>query len=273
MSSWQTGNVSVNGVGLHYTRTGGEKPAVVLAHGFSDSGLCWTPVAQALEAEYDIIMIDARGHGQSDAPLAGYGPVEHAADICGVIEQLGLQRPAVLGHSMGGTTTIALAGLYPNVTGAILIEDSAPFNTPPATIPGTEDRLARIHQWIQEIKTKTREEMIATQRAGSPDWPEAEFGPWADAKLAMSLNVLNRSENAAIDWPHVLPQISCPALLIIADPERGAGVTDERARELQAIIPQLQVAHIAGAGHNIRREQFAHFIAVVRPFLAAWAAS
>jgi pimeloyl-ACP methyl ester carboxylesterase len=273
MSSWQTGNVSVNGVGLHYTRTGGEKPAVVLAHGFSDSGLCWTPVAQALEAEYDIIMIDARGHGQSDAPLAGYGPVEHAADICGVIEQLGLQRPAVLGHSMGGTTTIALAGLYPNVPGAILIEDSAPFNSPPATSPGTEDRLARIHQWIQEIKTKPRAEMIAIQRAENPDWPEAEFGPWADAKLAMSLNVLNRSENALIDWQHVLPQISCPALLMTADPERGAGVTDERAREMQAIIPQLQVAHIAGAGHNIRREQFEQFIAVVRPFLAAWAAS
>ncbi|MDZ4717393.1 MAG: alpha/beta hydrolase [Roseiflexaceae bacterium] len=48
MSSWQTGNVHVNGVNLHYTRTGGDKPAVVLAHGFSDSGLCWTPVAQAL---------------------------------------------------------------------------------------------------------------------------------------------------------------------------------------------------------------------------------
>ncbi len=70
----------------------------------------------------------------------------------------------------------------------------------------------------------------------------------------------------------MLPQITCPALLITADPERGAGVTAERAREMQALIPQLQVAHIAGAGHNIRREQFAAFIGVIRPFLASWAA-
>ena len=58
----------VNGLKLHYTRTGGAKPPVVLAHGFSDDGLCWTPVAEALAADYDVVMVDARGHGRSAAP-------------------------------------------------------------------------------------------------------------------------------------------------------------------------------------------------------------
>jgi pimeloyl-ACP methyl ester carboxylesterase len=68
METWQQGNIETGGLRLHYTRTGGAKPPVVLAHGFSDDGLCWTPVARALQAEYDVIMVDARGHGQSAAP-------------------------------------------------------------------------------------------------------------------------------------------------------------------------------------------------------------
>jgi len=68
MAAWQSGDIVVNGLTLHYTRTGGTKPPVVLAHGFSDDGLCWMPVAEALAADYDIVMVYARGHGRSCAP-------------------------------------------------------------------------------------------------------------------------------------------------------------------------------------------------------------
>src|SRR5919112_4537344 len=127
MNHWQSGDIEANGIRLHYTRTGGAKPPLVLAHGFSDDGLCWTPVAEALASDYDVILVDARGHGRSDAPEQGYGPVEHAADLHGVITGLNLQRPAVLGHSMGGATTLVLAGTYPEVPGAILVEDAGAF--------------------------------------------------------------------------------------------------------------------------------------------------
>ena len=79
MAHWHSGDVEANGIRLHYTRTGGTKPPLVLAHGLTDDGLCWTPVAEALEAEYDVIMVDARGHGQSDAPETGYDSATQAA--------------------------------------------------------------------------------------------------------------------------------------------------------------------------------------------------
>jgi hypothetical protein len=60
MASWQSGDVETNGIRLHYTRTGGLAPPLVLAHGVTDSGLCWTPIAEALAADYDVIMVDAR---------------------------------------------------------------------------------------------------------------------------------------------------------------------------------------------------------------------
>ena len=123
MPSWQSAHIEANGLKLHYTRTGGDKPPVVLAHGFSDAGLCWTPVAEALAADYDIIMVDARGHGLSDAPAQGYGTAEQAGDLAGVITGLALKRPALLGHSMGAATILAMAGLHPELPGAILLED------------------------------------------------------------------------------------------------------------------------------------------------------
>ena len=55
MSNWQSATIESNGLTLHYTRTGGDKPPLLLCHGFSDDGLCWTPVAEVLSADYDII--------------------------------------------------------------------------------------------------------------------------------------------------------------------------------------------------------------------------
>jgi N-formylmaleamate deformylase len=265
---WQSGDIKVNGLRLHYTRTGGDKPQVVLAHGFSDDGLCWTPVTEVLEADYDVIMVDARGHGRSEGPEQGYGLDAMAADLAGVISGLRLQKPAVLGHSMGGGTTMVLAGTYPELPGSILIEDAGMLNIGAPKTPAERERQAQMRSWITELKRKTREEMIAEKRVASPDWSEAELGPWADAKLRFSFNALNRLGTASVDWQATLRRITCPALLLTADPERGAIVTEEGATAMQALIPQFRVVHIPGAGHNIRREQFDRYNEVVRAFLA-----
>ena len=273
MAVWQSSDIKVSGLRLHYVRTGGAKPQVVLAHGFSDDGLCWTPVAEVLEADYDVIMVDARGHGRSDGPEQGYGLEDMAGDLAGVITGLGLQKPAVLGHSMGGGTALVLAGTYPELPGAILIEDAGMLNLTAPKTPAERERQAQMRGWITELKRKTREEMIAEQRAASPDWSEAELGPWADAKLRFSFNALNRLGTGAVDWQATLRRVPFPALLLTADPERGAIVTGEGAAAMKALVPQLHVVHIPEAGHNIRREQFDHYIDIVRAFLAGITAS
>jgi len=265
---WQSGNTKVNGLSLHYTRTGGDKPQVVLAHGFSDDGSCWTPVTEALEGDYDVIMVDARGHGRSEGPEQGYGLDDMAADLAGVITELGVQKPAVLGHSMGGGTAFVLAGTYPELPRAILIEDAGMLNLTAPKTPADQERRAQMRAWITELKRMTREEMIAEQRVASPGWSEAELYPWADAKLRFSFNALNRRGVAAVDWQATLRRVTCPALLMTADPELGAIVAEEDAVAIQALIPQLRVVHIPEAGHNIRREQFDRYIDVVRSFLA-----
>ena len=114
MVSWQADDVLANGIRLHYHRSGGDKPPLVLAHGITDSGQCWPLVSEALTPRYDVIAVDARGHGKSEKPDTGYSREEHAADVAGLIETLGLVRPAVMGHSMGaGTASVLASGFQP----------------------------------------------------------------------------------------------------------------------------------------------------------------
>jgi pimeloyl-ACP methyl ester carboxylesterase len=264
MKLWQSGDIEVNKLKLHYTRTGGDKPPVVLAHGFSDDGLCWTPVAKLLEADYDVIMVDARGHGKSDMPKRGAGRGGLAGDLAGVITGLGLKQPAVLGHSMGAVTALGLAGAHPDLPGAILLEDPPPWWMPDP--PG--GRPTRPDISLVDLKRKTREELIAYQHAHSPTWSEAELGPWADSKLRFSFDFLSRNRWPAVDWPALLKRITCPTLLITADTDKGAIVPLGAATAFRDLVPQAKVVHIAGAGHSIRREQFARYMEVVKAFLA-----
>ena len=267
MGEWQAGYVETNGIRLHYTRTGSAKPAVVLAHGLTDDGLCWTPVAEALAGTYDLVMLDARGHGRSDAPDQGYGPNEQAGDLAGAIAGLELARPAVLGHSMGAATALVMAGTYPEAVGAILLED------PPAwwmDRPDGADSDAERREWMSGLKRSTREELLAQQRAEAPGWSEAELGPWADAKQRFSCNLIRgfgTPPAAGLDWPATLGRIVCPALLIRGDPALGAIVAEEDARALGALVSGLRVEHVAGAGHNVRRDRLDRYLEVVTGFL------
>jgi N-formylmaleamate deformylase len=143
VNSWQAEFVAADGPRLHYTRTGGDKPPLVLAHGITDDGLCWSRVAAELAPDYDVVMVDARGHGRSDAPESGYDPGQQADDLAGVIAALGLQTPDMLGHSMGAATTLVLAGTHPDVPGAVLLEDSPRRGGPIGTTVRMGHRAAR----------------------------------------------------------------------------------------------------------------------------------
>lgn len=265
MSAWQPGDVVANGIKIHYHRTGGAKPTVVLLHGITDNGLCWTRIARALEADYDLIMVDARGHGQSDAPESGYTADHHAADVAGLIQGLGLDRPVVMGHSMGGSTAAAVAANYPQLVRGAVLEDPPWRNEIPTLDPhGAEKWRAG----ILANREKTIEELIEWCRINCPKWDEAERQPWAESKRQVSLHVAGFAHGLRTPWQDVVRRIVCPTLLVTADPEAGSIVTPEVAEEAKGLCDGLRVIRLRGAGHNIRREQFEGFLAAVSAFLA-----
>ena len=270
MSDWTESNTTVNGIRIHYHRTGGTASPLVLVHGYSDNGLCWMRLARSLEGTYDLIMPDARGHGLSEAPEAGYGTENMAADLAGLIEALKLGKPAVLGHSMGASTAATWAAQYPQQVGAVLLEDPPWFDEQRMrhrghTMPSPEKRRAE----ILARKTKSQEELIASCRQDQPTWDEIEFGPWADAKRQLSPNLAGRMAAPRRPWQEVVSEIAHPTLLITADNSAGALVTPDVAAQAAELNPRFQTVHIAGAGHSIRREQFDLYVQAVTQFLDA----
>lgn len=268
MSQWFSGDVVANEIKLHYHRTGGDKPPLALAHGFTDNGLCWTRVAQVLEKDYDVIMYDARGHGLSDAPKEGYSSQEHAADLAGLIQALGLKEPRLMGHSMGATTVAATVANYPELARCAVLVDPPWFASLAA--PTAEERAVMTKQWRADViamQSRTREEIMALCRTQNPSWAEIECGPWADAKLQLRLDVFQDSAPPRTPWQDLVSGITCPTLLITGDPELGAIITPEVAQEAAALWRNGRVAHVSGAGHNIRREQFEKYIEAVTAFL------
>lgn len=262
MGTWSEGDVTVNGARLHYHRTGGDGPPLVLLHGFSDAGPCWSRVARDLEGTYDVVMPDARGHGASERAGASFDPALRASDAAGVIEALGLRGAVVGGHSMGAMTAAEVAAARPELVERVVLEDP-PWRDgmPSAPDPGRWD-------YIRRAQEMPAEDVPAFCRQLHPTWDDAEVGPWVDAKRAFDLALLGaRAIGSPRSWRSVAEGIRCPMLLITADVDQGAIVTPDAAAEA-ARLGGGRVAHIAGAGHNIRRERYGPYMDAIRGFLA-----
>jgi pimeloyl-ACP methyl ester carboxylesterase len=112
-SGFQSREIATNGTTLH-VRTGGSGPAVVLLHGFADTGDMWAAAAVALVRDHTVIVPDLRGMGLSAHPDTGYTKKNQAADIAGVLDALHVQKAALVTHDIGNMVGYALAAQYPD---------------------------------------------------------------------------------------------------------------------------------------------------------------
>jgi pimeloyl-ACP methyl ester carboxylesterase len=111
--------VDVGGLDLAYVEVAGSEPPLVLVHGFTDTSRSFSLLAPHLSGRR-LIMPDLRGHGASNAG-EGCSVVDFAEDIAGLIRRLRLDRPVVVGHSLGGMVSIVLAAQYPELIGGLVI--------------------------------------------------------------------------------------------------------------------------------------------------------
>ncbi|MHB0876732.1 MAG: alpha/beta fold hydrolase [Anaerolineae bacterium] len=267
MSEWYNGYVTTNGISLHYSRTGGDKPPLVLSHGITDQGLCWALAARELRADYDVIMPDARGHGLSEAPAGGdYGIDAQADDLAGLIEALGLEKPRLGGHSMGAVSALYLAAAYPELPRCLFLEDPPFAYLQDAGPAEREEAAGQFLQSDRNRKAMAREQLIAWCRRGNPTWSDDELEFWGDAKPHVRMDFLSFFTAATrLPWREALGRVTCPVLLLV--PERGYAAGTQ-AEEMARIVPSLQVATVAGTGHCIRRDRPEEYLRLVRQFLA-----
>src|SRR5262245_28992506 len=152
MVEWHGGDLQIDGRKVHYYRAGARgKPSVVLLHGFTNNGLTWTPLARDLQQDYDLVALDAAGHGLSDGPGPDPAPDQLRSDVVAALGLLELERPALIGHSMGAGTAAAVAALLGDRIRCVVLEDpgwrnaDAPFGRVPGAVGSPE--------WLEVVRT------------------------------------------------------------------------------------------------------------------------
>jgi pimeloyl-ACP methyl ester carboxylesterase len=276
MPTWTENDIIANGIKIHYLRTGrGDKPALVLSHGFSGSGWGWFETAQALEADFDLVLPDMRGHGRSHRCEQGE-KTDLTGDLAGLILALHLQKPIVGGHSLGANYAARLAACHPELLSGLILVDPAwcilPPGVPDEPRPPSDDDAppgeSTYDRWLVRMMSLPVEETIAALRAQSPEKDAASLRRWAETLHGFDPHFFTTEDIAQIDFPELTTMITCPTLLVTGEAQRGAIVGAQQARWIVEKNPLFDVVKISGAGHNIMADNFSDYIQAIRAFLA-----
>jgi pimeloyl-ACP methyl ester carboxylesterase len=249
---------------LAWYRTDEAAAEVAFLHGFSDSAGCWEPLIRALPG-VRALAIDARGHGDSGLPEEPFLYTAHRDDAALVLsDQPRDGGVVVVGHSMGAMSAALLAAARPDLVRALVLED------PPTGRPADDQQDATWSEpsWLTDVRALDLPTRIAQCRSQDPDWPEDELEPWAVSKAQLNPHMFDLPYHDPSPLTDVLPEITCPVLLIRGDTERGALISGEYAdRCAHAAAGEFQVGHIPGAGHSVRRDKRSQYVAVLTTFL------
>ena len=240
-------------------------PPLLLLHGIGSRHVSWYPVVADLSRDFHLLMPDLRGHGDSDKPDAGYLLPDYAADLDGLIRELGLGFPVVVGHSLGALVALVWAQSHPSAAAALVLED--------APLQGGAMHAPNLAGW-QALAELSPEEAAAYYRREHPEWAESECIRRARSITATHPAVFRELREEAIrdgvvDRLAPLGGIASPMLLIHGDPETGSMVRVEDVGRFARLSSQAEVARIAGGAHSLHRERTAEFLHLVRDFLAS----
>lgn len=268
--------VRVNGLDLHYIDWGGDAAlSAVALHGFALNCHSWDEVAPALSDQLHWYALDQRGHGLSDraTQLSSYSRDHMADDVRGFIEAAGLERPVVVGHSMGGMNAMTFASRHPEALRALVLVDVGPevtvdgaqqvrqFVAGPYEMESLEAWVNHTHQYYPfRSKERIRRRLAVSLR-------ETKGG-----KLAKQFDERFRTAefrgvaDSRSDIWETARGLHCPTLLLHG--ERSPVLKREQAERFTEAVETVKLVTIAEAGHSVAGDQPAAFEAALRTFLA-----
>lgn len=237
-----------DGVTLRYIEAGTGDPPLVFVHGWTCSRDFWPGQIPHFAKKHLVVALDLRGHGESDKPDQDYTIDGFADDVAWLIGELGLQKPVVIGHSMGGSIAMNLARRYPELTSALVMVDSPILPLPEAMKPLVEQLMVGLQspQW----------ETVAAG-FGSQTFFDANTPPALAEEIRNSMGAPQRVTYTALkdilsDRNQAVGPIPVPSLFI-------------RAQTAYASEGQLR-EHIPGMG--VITVPCAHFIQMEQPAAA-----
>jgi pimeloyl-ACP methyl ester carboxylesterase len=206
-------------------------------------------------------MPDARGHGRSSAPLQGYRYEDLASDVAGLIRELRLTAPVLVGHSMGGMTAAVVASQMGDLIGGVILADPT-FLTPQRQREVYDSDVADQHR---RLLTRTKDELLADLRTRHPHRSSGMVELLAEARLQTSLHAFDVLMPPNPDYETLVSAIRVPILIVLgATPV----VSMETARHLQSLNPRVRIEQIQNAGHGLTYDQPERFASTVSSFLS-----
>lgn len=235
----------INGARLWYEVRGEGEP-LLLHHGYTASRVNWMPVAERLQARYQIILMECRGTGQSEHTPEGYTLEQYAADVVGMLDHLGLEKVSFAGHSMGGGIGYLLALEHKARLERLILMAPIPAEGVGEITPELRE------QRLAERRRGDREAILARYRA-MQFREDVETEEWfidrAEHILSVSDGHFERGAESMrdLDVAHRLPEITTPTLMI-------AGAVDsllEANLKDFMNLPNATLEVLSRAGHEV----------------------
>jgi len=235
--------INLKDVQLAYERHGkrGSTPLVLL-HGYPLDHHLWDAVVPLLEDTFDVITPDLRGFGESTLGASSPSIEDYATDVAGLLDALGIQKTAMVGHSMGGYVALAFARLYPERLSGFGLVSSQVLPDPP-------DRKEGRYKSASDVEENGIGNVVATMMPKfTADENLQAFARTSmerqkpSAYIAALKAMAERPDSTAL-----LGSLKVPVVLVHGDSD--ALIPVDRAREVKAALPEAYLVEINGAGH------------------------
>lgn len=261
-------------IDLHVARDGDPLlPPILLLHGITSFGGTWDWIVPTLVERFHVLRLDFRGHGRSDRAPGEYGSAGYVSDAVAALEQAAGQPCVVMGHSLGGATTAALAQRHADLLVAAIMEDP-PLGIPDGTAGAASlegnsllDGFRLMRESIPTLQeSKIPLDTLIGMLAAAPDTTgTGTFGSrlhadgiasMAGSLLETDATVLDGVLSGTIE-PFLDPTVpfAVPSLIVCADPVNSDAVADPNlARHYADLSADVEVLVVEGAGHLIHDE-------------------
>ncbi len=251
---------STDGVELEVHDLGGDGPPLLLCHATGFHGLVWRPLARQLEDRFSLWSLDFRGHGLSSPPdpARGFAWEGFADDVLAVVDALGVQGAAAVGHSKGGAALLLAEAARPRTFSALWCYEPIVF--PPGGGPEGESRLAagaakRRDTFPSHAEAVANYASKQPLRVLHPDALEAYvahgFEPQADGSVVLRCRPADESQVYQMGSSHrgweVLPEVACPTTVACGGPLATIG--EDLAGQLASRLPRGRVQVFEQLGH------------------------
>ncbi|MBF0524581.1 MAG: 2-succinyl-6-hydroxy-2,4-cyclohexadiene-1-carboxylate synthase [Deltaproteobacteria bacterium] len=256
----------------HYQRHGpGDKPLVLMLHGFLGSGEDWSEVIQALSPDFSCLTVDLPGHGLTwiKSGDEAYTLAGAAAGLVQLLDDLALPPMTLVGYSMGGRLALYLGLTYPERFTGLVLESASPGLADPIERQARQERDERL---AEELETRGLEEFL-NHWYDQPLFESLKQHPrFADlcrrrmnnvpAELAKSLRMMGVGRQPSL-WED-LDRVGLPMLVVVG--ERDAKFR-RLAAQMVARQPAARLAVIRGSGHNVHFEKPAELAEQIKNFI------